>query len=65
MIMEQMNSIKEGMVPFTICAFKKEDSGYYMENGLEPDKTDSCRISYEALARERKYSDLNLGSCIS
>lgn len=63
--MERMKGIREGMVPFTICAFKKEDSDYYMENGLEPDKTDSCRTSYEALAGERKYSDLDLGSCIS
>lgn len=53
MIMERMNGIREGMVPFTICAFKKEDSDY-MENGLEPDKTDSCRTSFEALAGERK-----------
>lgn len=63
--MERMDGFREGMVPFTIvCAFKKEDSVYYMENGLEPDKTDSCRTSYEALAGERKYSDLVLSSCI-
>lgn len=46
-------------------AFQEEDSDYYMEKGLKPDKTDGSMNSYEAFAGARQYSDLDQDNCIS
>lgn len=53
MVPERMKGIGEGLEPFSVGAFWKEDSYYYVEKGLEPHKHDGGTTSSEAFA-ERK-----------